>query len=119
VETWGLKEAESDIDATLAGIKNLLLGGALLTTLASAILIPEIAWQAPEGAAPVESGTEPAPETPEEAARSQRLRPSRAAPLSLWWQTFWDCPRHLRSAPYRGTRALCRGSLAEHRILVS
>jgi hypothetical protein len=69
----GLKEAESDLDATLAGIKNLLLGGALLTTLASAILGMRIASQAPEGATPVESGTEPAPETPEEAARSQRL----------------------------------------------
>ena len=69
----GLKEAESDLDATLAGIKNLLLGGALFTTLASAIVGMRIAWQAPEGATPVESGTEPAPETPEEAARSQRL----------------------------------------------
>jgi hypothetical protein len=69
----GLKEAESDLDATLAGIKNLLLGGALLTTLASAIVGMRIARQAPEGATPVESGTEPAPETPEEAARSQRL----------------------------------------------
>src|ERR687897_1317647 len=69
----GLKEAESDLDATLAGIKNLLLGGALFTTLASAIAGMRIARQAPEGATPVESGTEPAPETPEEAARSQRL----------------------------------------------
>ena len=69
----GLKEAESDLDATLAGIKNLLLGGALFTTLASAIVGMRIARQAPEGATPVESGTEPAPETPEEAARSQRL----------------------------------------------
>jgi hypothetical protein len=69
----GLKEAESDLDPTLAGIKNLLLGGALLTTLASAIAGMRIARQVPEGATPVESGTEPAPETPEEAARSQRL----------------------------------------------
>jgi hypothetical protein len=76
VATWrlgGLKEAESDIDATLAGIKNVLLGGALLTTLASVIAGMRIARQAPEGATPVESGAEPAPETPEEAARSQRL----------------------------------------------
>ena len=69
----GLKEAESDLDATLAGIKNLLLGGALLTTLASALSGMRIARQAPEGTTPVESGTEPAPETPEEAAHSQRL----------------------------------------------
>ena len=76
VATWrlgGLKEAESDIDASLAGIKNILLGGALLTSVASAIAGRRIARQAPEGATPVESGAEPAPETPEEAARSQRL----------------------------------------------
>jgi len=70
---WGLKEAESDIDPGLAGIKNVLLGGALLTSVASALAGRRIARQAPEGATPVESGSEPAPETPEEAARSQRL----------------------------------------------
>jgi hypothetical protein len=68
----GLKEAESDIDATLAGIKNILLGGALPTSVASAIAGRRIARQSPEGDTPVESGAEPAPETPEEAARSQR-----------------------------------------------
>jgi hypothetical protein len=69
----GLKEAESDLDASLAGLKNILLGGALLTSVASAIAGRRIAQQAPEGDTPVESGAEPAPETPEEAARSQRL----------------------------------------------
>src|ERR687893_2559706 len=76
VATWrlgGLKEAESDINASLAGIKNVLLGGALITSVASAIAGRRIAREAPEGATPVESGAEPAPETPEEAARSQRL----------------------------------------------
>ena len=76
VATWrlgGLKEAEGDIDPALAGIKNVLLGGALVTSVASAIAGRRIARQAPEGATPVESGAEPAPETPEEAARSQRL----------------------------------------------
>jgi hypothetical protein len=76
VATWrlgGLKEAESDLDATLAGLKNILLGGALVTSVASAIAGRRIARQAPEGDTPVESGAEPAPETPEEAARSQRL----------------------------------------------
>jgi hypothetical protein len=68
-----LKEAESDIDPALAGLKNILLGGALITSVASAIAGRRIASQASEGATPVESGTEPAPETPEEAARSQRL----------------------------------------------
>jgi hypothetical protein len=69
----GLKEAESDIDPALAGIKNVLLGGAFITSVASALAGRRIARQAPEGATPVESGAEPAPETPEEAARSQRL----------------------------------------------
>jgi hypothetical protein len=69
----GLKRAESDLDPTLAGLKNILLGGALVTSVASAIVGMRIARQAPEVATPVESGTEPAPETPEEAARSQRL----------------------------------------------
>src|SRR5215213_1862337 len=76
VATWrlgGLKEAESDVDPALAGIKNVLLGGALLTSVASAIAGRQIARQAPEGDTPVESGAEPAPETPDEAARSQRL----------------------------------------------
>ena len=76
VATWrlgGLKEAASDLDVTLAGLKNILLGGALLTSVASAIAGRRLARQAPEGATPVESGAEPAPETPEEAARSQRL----------------------------------------------
>ncbi len=68
----GLKEAESDLSAGLAELKNLLLGGALVTSFVSAILGTRIARQSPEGATPVESGTEPAPETPEEAARSQR-----------------------------------------------
>lgn len=39
----GLKEAESDLDPTLAGLKNLLLGGALLTSFASAIVGRRIA----------------------------------------------------------------------------
>ena len=69
----GLKEAESDLDASLAGLKNVLLGGALLTSVASAIAGRRIDRQTPEGDTSVESGAEPAPETPEEAARSQRL----------------------------------------------
>ena len=69
----GLKEAEGDLDPTLAGIKNVLLGGALITSVASAIAGRRIARQAPEGDTPVESGAEPAPETPEEAAHSQRM----------------------------------------------
>ena len=43
----GLKEAESDIDSTLAGMKNIILGGALITSVASAIAGRRIARQAP------------------------------------------------------------------------
>jgi hypothetical protein len=76
VATWrlgGLKQAEGDLDATLTDLKNIFLGEALLTSVASAIAGRRIARQAPEGDTPVESGAEPAPETPEEADRSQRL----------------------------------------------
>ncbi len=44
-----------------------------LVTSAASVVGRRIARQAPEGATPVESGAQPAPETPEEAARSQRL----------------------------------------------
>ena len=50
-----------------------LARGALVTSVASAIEGMRIARQAPEGDTPVESGTEPVPDTPEETARSQRL----------------------------------------------
>ena len=55
VATWrlgGLKEAESDLDASLAGLKNILLGGALVTSVASAAGIAELtrAYRAQEGA---------------------------------------------------------------------
>ena len=54
-------------------LKDLLLGGAAINGIASGLLGARIASQSSDGGAPVESGTEPAPETPEEAARSQRL----------------------------------------------
>src|SRR5215213_6514810 len=41
-----LKDAESDIDPTLAGIKNVLLGGALITSVAAALAGRRIARQA-------------------------------------------------------------------------
>jgi hypothetical protein len=116
VATWrlaGLKEAESDIDATLAGIKNILLGGALITSVASAIAGRRIARQAPKGATPVESGTEPAPETPEEAARSQRVSAFLGAAKVALVAASWGSPRRWRSAPWKRARAPCLGSLAE------
>ena len=76
VATWrlgGLKQAESDLDATLGDLENILLGGALLTSVASAIAGRRIVRQAPEGGTSAESGAEPAPEMSEEADRSRRL----------------------------------------------
>jgi hypothetical protein len=57
----------------LARLKDLLLGGAAVNAVISGILGARIAKQSSAGATPVESGTEPAPETPEEAASSQRM----------------------------------------------
>ncbi len=76
VLTWrlgGLKEDGELRAPVLVRLKNLLLGGAAINGIASGILGARIASQSSEGGTPVESGTEPAPETPEEAARSQRL----------------------------------------------
>ena len=56
----------------LARAKNLLLGGAAVNAVISGIMGARIAKQASGGATPVESGTEPAPETPQEAASAQR-----------------------------------------------
>ncbi|HKH75336.1 MAG TPA: hypothetical protein VKA51_00090 [Rubrobacteraceae bacterium] len=57
----------------LARVKDLLLGGAAVNAVVSGILGTRIARQSSGGATPVESGTEPAPETPEESASSQRM----------------------------------------------
>ena len=74
--TWrarGLK-ADSELRApALARAKDFLLGGAAVNGIASAVLGAAIASQAREAATPVESGTQPTPETPEEAAWAQRL----------------------------------------------
>ena len=74
--TWRLGSLRDDAELrspALARVKNLLLGGATVTGIASSILGARIAKQSSEGDTPVESGTQPAPETPEEAASSQRL----------------------------------------------
>ena len=73
---WRLGGLRDDAELrapALARAKNLLLGGAATNAIASAILGARLASQARGGATPVESGTEPAPETPQEAATSQRL----------------------------------------------
>lgn len=70
----GSLKANAELRAPgLARLKNLLLGGAAVNGIASGVLGARIAKQSSEGDTPVESGTQPAPETPEEAASSQRL----------------------------------------------
>lgn len=69
----GLK-ADGELRApVLTRLKNLLLGGAAISGIVSGILGARIASQSSEGDTPVESGTRPAPETPDAAARSQRM----------------------------------------------
>ena len=73
----GLKQ-DSELRApSLEWTKNLLLGGAAVNAIAAGVLGARTAKKDPEegpaGGTPVESGTEPAPETPPEAASSQRL----------------------------------------------
>lgn len=72
----GLKEAEEDLGVgagALVGLKNVLLGGALVNSVASGALGARFANESQGGYTPAESGTEPAPETPEGAARALRL----------------------------------------------
>ena len=57
----------------LAQAKDGLMGVALLTGIASGVAGAGLARQMPDGAVPVETGTEPALETPESAARLQRV----------------------------------------------
>ena len=74
--TWRLGSLKDDAELrapALTRVKNLLLGGAAVTGVASSILGARIAKQSSGGDTPVESGTQPAPETPKEAASSQRL----------------------------------------------
>jgi hypothetical protein len=59
-------------EQTLAQIKDVLMGVSLLTGTLSAVQGARLAKQGPDGAVPIETGTEPAPETPPAAARIQR-----------------------------------------------
>ena len=49
------------------------MGVALVTGIVSGVAGAGLAQQMPDGAVPVETGTEPAPETPPSAARLQRV----------------------------------------------
>ena len=74
--TWRLGGLKDDAELRAPGlerVKNLLLGGAAVNGIASGIFGARIASQSSQGDTPVESGTQPAPETPQEAATSQRL----------------------------------------------
>ena len=74
--TWrlgGLKENSELRAPALERTKNFLLGGAAVNGIASGILGARLASQSSQGYTPVESGTRPASETPDEAASSQRL----------------------------------------------
>jgi hypothetical protein len=62
----------SDTERALSFVKDGLVAAAVLTGIVNGIQGGRLAKQAPEGAVPIESGTEPAPETPPEAAKIQR-----------------------------------------------
>ena len=65
----GISGDSIDEDArNLVLAKDALFVASILTGLASIISGLRLARQAPEGATPIQTGTEPAPETPEEAA---------------------------------------------------
>jgi hypothetical protein len=72
--TWfvgraGISGESIDEDArSLVLAKDALFVASILTGLASIISGLRLARQAPEGATPIQTGTEPAPETPEETA---------------------------------------------------
>lgn len=60
-------------DRTLILAKDVLIGTVAVTGLASATGGLAFSFAGPKGAVPVESGSEPAPETPERAARLKRV----------------------------------------------
>jgi hypothetical protein len=62
----------TDTEQTLSQAKDGLMAAAVLTGVASAVQGARLAKQGPEGAVAVETGTQPAPETPTKTARIQR-----------------------------------------------
>ena len=71
--TQARSERLSGTEQRLARAKDWLMGIALLTGAASGVAGAGLAKQMPDGAVPIETGTGPAPETPEAAARLQRV----------------------------------------------
>lgn len=64
--------ALSERERQLSKAKDVLVVSSVVTGLASGVTGARFARSAPEGAVPIERGTEPAPETPTRAARMQR-----------------------------------------------
>jgi uncharacterized membrane protein len=62
----------TDTEKKLSVAKDVLMGVAVVTGIVNGIQGARLAKQAPEGAVPIESGTEPAAETPPQAAKIQR-----------------------------------------------
>lgn len=74
VERAGISGRSIDERAqSLVLVKDVLVGAASLTGLASVIGGFILSRQAPEGATPTETGNVPAPETPDRAARLERM----------------------------------------------
>jgi hypothetical protein len=63
---------QTKAERRLSFFEDVLLGTSVALTVATGIQGARLAKSAPQGAVPVESGTEPAPETPEQAAGLQR-----------------------------------------------
>jgi hypothetical protein len=59
-------------EKTLSTAKDALMAAAVATGIAAGVQGARLAKQAPNGAVPVDTGTEPAPETPAKAAKIQR-----------------------------------------------
>jgi hypothetical protein len=77
--SWAAARATEANDGELTGrervlsrAKDGLMGGAVLTGLLSGVQGARLARQAPDGAVPIETGTEPATDTPPAAAKIQR-----------------------------------------------
>ncbi len=63
----------TDSEQRLVQVKDGLMVAALLTGVVGGIAGVRLATQMPDGAVPIQTGTQPAPETPESAARLQRV----------------------------------------------
>jgi hypothetical protein len=63
---------QTPAERKLSMLEDALLGTSVALTALTGVQGKRLAAQAPEGAVPIKSGTEPAPETPEPAAKLQR-----------------------------------------------